>query len=44
MIRGFGNAVVGAVIATLLDKYFHDGLYAGAAVAMLRHVRHALGF
>jgi hypothetical protein len=44
MIRRYGNAAVGVVIASLLDKYFYGGHYAGAALTMLRQLRHAFGF
>ena len=43
MIRGFGNAVIVVVIASLLDKYFYAGRYSDAAVAMLRQIRHSFG-
>ena len=44
MIRRYGNAAVGVVIASLLDKYFYGGHYAGAALIMLRQIRQAFGF
>jgi hypothetical protein len=43
MIRGFGNSVIGVVIASLLDKYFCAGHYTDAALAMLRQIRHSFG-
>jgi len=44
MIRGFGNAVILVVIASLLDRYFYAGHYTDAAAAMLREIRHSFGF
>jgi hypothetical protein len=43
MIRGFGNAVVAIVAASLIDKYFYAGHYTDAALAMLRHIQHSFG-
>jgi hypothetical protein len=44
MIRVTANAALAVVIASALDKYFSDGRYANAALAMLRPIRHAFGF
>ncbi len=44
MIRGCGNAVMGVVIASLLDKYFYAGHYANAVLTLLRQIRHTFGF
>lgn len=44
MIKAFGNAAMGVVFATLLDKYFYAGHYIDAALAMLRQIRHSFGF
>jgi hypothetical protein len=44
MIRGFGNAVIFVVIASLLDKFLYAGHYSEAAAAMLRQIRHSFGF
>jgi hypothetical protein len=44
MIRRIGNAVVLVVIASLLDRYYYAGHYGDAAAAMLRQIRHSLGF
>lgn len=44
MIRGFGNAVILVVIASLLDKFFCAGRYTDATAAMLRQIRHSFGF
>jgi hypothetical protein len=43
MIRGIGNVVIAFVVAALLDKYLYAGRYAGAALAMLRQIRHSFG-
>jgi hypothetical protein len=40
MIRGFGNAIIFVVIASLIDRYFYAGHY---TVAMLQQIRHSLG-
>ena len=44
MIRGFGNAVVLVVIASLLDKFLYAGHYTDADAAMLRQIRYSFGF
>jgi hypothetical protein len=44
MIRGTANAALAVVIASALDKYFSDGRYTNAVLAMLRPIRHAFGF
>jgi hypothetical protein len=43
MIRGFGNAVIALVIASLLDRYLYAGYYTDATIAMLRQIRHSFG-
>jgi hypothetical protein len=43
MIRGFGNAVVAIVAASLIDRYFYAGHYADAALAMLGHIQRSFG-
>jgi len=44
MIRGFGNAVITLVVASMLDRYFWAGHYTDAALSMLRQIRHSFGF
>ena len=44
MIRGFGNAVILVVIASLLDKFLNAGHYTEAAAAMLLQIRYSFGF
>jgi len=43
MIRGFGNAIIIVVTASLLDQYFYAGRYTDAVFAMLRQIRHSFG-
>jgi hypothetical protein len=44
MIKGTANAAVAVVIASALDKYFSNGRYTDAALAMLRPIPRAFGF
>lgn len=44
MFRGVANAAVAVVVASLLDRYFFDGRYTDAALAMFRQIQHAFGF
>lgn len=43
VIRGFGNAVIAIVAASLIDKYVYASHYTDAALAMLRQIRHSFG-
>jgi hypothetical protein len=43
MIRGLGNALIVAMIASLLDEYFYAGRHTDAALAVLRQIRHSFG-
>lgn len=44
MFKGFTVAVAALVFTTQLDQFLTHGLYTDAAIAMLRHIRHAFGF
>lgn len=43
MIRGLGNAIVIALIASLLDEYFYAGRHTDAALAILRQIGDSFG-
>jgi hypothetical protein len=44
MIKGCFNAAVALVIASLLDSHFYAGRHTDAAFAILRQIRHSMGF
>ena len=43
MIRGLGNALVIALILSLLDEQFYAGRHTDAALAILRQIMQSFG-